>query len=188
MPVACEKNTLKVRKMCVSFVCQEKVLARARPSDKVGRRILRAELELRQRGVRRCDQHLGTNCCSLQGRARGPNLSSGPTCLNHVHLSLRVLTKLNLVPGPAWNYRPDGREAPIYLKYRWVRHGSRRRRGTRHTYGRFEDRGRSAGSGGHRELYLAISKNLGSRARALREFTCDASPKRETVHVSVGLR
>eukprot|EP00965_Chrysotila_dentata_P239150 6202922-Pleurochrysis_carterae.AAC.1 len=34
---ACEESTLKVKERCVSLVCQERVLARARLSDKVGR-------------------------------------------------------------------------------------------------------------------------------------------------------
>eukprot|EP00965_Chrysotila_dentata_P121062 4003934-Pleurochrysis_carterae.AAC.8 len=42
MSVACEESTLIVRGRCVSFVvCQERVLARARPSDKVGRSRMR---------------------------------------------------------------------------------------------------------------------------------------------------
>eukprot|EP00965_Chrysotila_dentata_P234953 6200461-Pleurochrysis_carterae.AAC.1 len=35
--IACEESTLKVREKCVSFAYQERLLARARPSHKVGR-------------------------------------------------------------------------------------------------------------------------------------------------------
>eukprot|EP00965_Chrysotila_dentata_P075761 2503214-Pleurochrysis_carterae.AAC.1 len=40
-------------------------------------------------------------------------------------------------------------------------------------------RGRSLGKGGHRER---VSKSLGSGARALREYACDATVKRRTVN------
>eukprot|EP00965_Chrysotila_dentata_P052881 1753863-Pleurochrysis_carterae.AAC.1 len=35
---------------------------------------------------------------------------------------------------------------------------------------------------------IAVTRNLGSGARALREYVCDASPKWETVHRSVKLQ
>eukprot|EP00965_Chrysotila_dentata_P117224 3873982-Pleurochrysis_carterae.AAC.1 len=50
------------------------------------------------------------------------------------------------------------------------------------TYGAALGRGRSLGKGGHRE---GVSNNLGSGARALRKYACDATAQRQTVHVSV---
>eukprot|EP00965_Chrysotila_dentata_P260743 6214020-Pleurochrysis_carterae.AAC.1 len=57
--------------------------------------------------------------------------------------------------------------------------------GAKRTYGAAQGRRRSAGKGGHREQG---SNSLGSGAQALREYACDASPKRQTVHVIVRLQ
>eukprot|EP00965_Chrysotila_dentata_P036036 1199089-Pleurochrysis_carterae.AAC.1 len=51
--------------------------------------------------------------------------------------------------------------------------------GARRTYGAAQARGRSLGKGGHRKR---VFKSLGSRARALRKYACDAIAKRQTVH------
>eukprot|EP00965_Chrysotila_dentata_P108038 3568309-Pleurochrysis_carterae.AAC.2 len=44
--------------------------------------------------------------------------------------------------------------------------------------------GRSAGRSGHREQG-SESLGSGARARALRKYACDATAKRQTVHLSV---
>eukprot|EP00965_Chrysotila_dentata_P025035 830362-Pleurochrysis_carterae.AAC.1 len=54
--------------------------------------------------------------------------------------------------------------------------------GAGRTYWATRGRGRSLGKGGHRER---LSKSLGSGARALRKYACDATAKRQTVHVVV---
>eukprot|EP00965_Chrysotila_dentata_P247124 6207561-Pleurochrysis_carterae.AAC.2 len=57
--------------------------------------------------------------------------------------------------------------------------------GARRTHGAAQGMGRSAGRGGHREQG---SENLESGVRALREYACDATAKRQTVHVSVNCK
>eukprot|EP00965_Chrysotila_dentata_P226432 6195409-Pleurochrysis_carterae.AAC.1 len=51
--------------------------------------------------------------------------------------------------------------------------------GAERTYGAAQGMGRSAGRGGHREQG---SESLGSGARPLRKYACDAIAKRQTVH------
>eukprot|EP00965_Chrysotila_dentata_P145257 4797853-Pleurochrysis_carterae.AAC.2 len=57
--------------------------------------------------------------------------------------------------------------------------------GAKRTYGAAQARGRSAGRGGLRE---EGSKSLRSGARALRKYACNASPKRQIVHVSINCK
>eukprot|EP00965_Chrysotila_dentata_P248140 6208174-Pleurochrysis_carterae.AAC.1 len=53
--------------------------------------------------------------------------------------------------------------------------------GAGRTYGAALGRGRSLGKGGHRER---VFKNLRSGARALRKYACDATARRQSVHVT----
>eukprot|EP00965_Chrysotila_dentata_P037669 1252823-Pleurochrysis_carterae.AAC.1 len=57
--------------------------------------------------------------------------------------------------------------------------------GAGRTYGAAQGKGRSQPAAA---ITSRVSKGLGSVARALREYTCDACPKWETVRVSVKLR
>eukprot|EP00965_Chrysotila_dentata_P126987 4200846-Pleurochrysis_carterae.AAC.1 len=54
--------------------------------------------------------------------------------------------------------------------------------GAGRTYGAAQAMGRSAGRGGHRGQG---SESLRSGARAFRKYACNATAKRQTVHVSV---
>eukprot|EP00965_Chrysotila_dentata_P189869 6173563-Pleurochrysis_carterae.AAC.1 len=56
-------------------------------------------------------------------------------------------------------------------------------RGARRFYGAAQGKGRAATA-----IAIMNIQELGSGARALREYTCDASPKRQTVHMSARLR